>query len=371
MQLSKILRGNPEACGKVRGSVNHEVQGVFDIISEWDPPSRAQNGVVRMLLALRLRPRAQAIRVVALVDRSGTMAGEPLTRALELVAKLPECLAPGDRFSVLTFSSTTTIHVDNGAVTDSFSARAVISAGGASALEEALRVARQHLEAKPVVPCAIVVLTDGEPTTSAGRRLLDRSGVLGAIGTLLTGGAMVMIAPVRKPSRWGREFLAAARGAGATVSDTPLSAVDLANALVPARCARASTEAEVTLTLGLEPGFELVRAVLLAPEQRPVVREAAWEVTGPSMTRLKLGAVPTGGAVALLALDTPPAGVFNQNATPTKVGDVQRLCSSAATSDPPHSLELQYTPRGGPPAAGAEWAGFRAAVAPPPGGARP
>ena len=136
------------------------------------PPA---GGPVHVRISLRAsaeRPHERPRLAVHLaLDVSGSMQGEPLTRAKEAARHLVERLEPTDEFSLITFSSEAQVAVTSGMVGPRRSAieEAIDSAnnGGGTNIGEALALAYQqarvHEAGSQAVP-VVMLLSDGQPT---------------------------------------------------------------------------------------------------------------------------------------------------------------------------------------------------------------
>ncbi|MBU6422538.1 MAG: VWA domain-containing protein, partial [Chloroflexi bacterium] len=119
--------------------------------------------------AVEVRP----VDVVLLLDRSGSMSGQPMADAIAATATFLDLLGPRDRSALIGFS--TRAELLQPLTADRAAARATassITADGNTALYDAVALAARHLAeaGRPDARHAVVVLTDGNDTASSVRR---------------------------------------------------------------------------------------------------------------------------------------------------------------------------------------------------------
>ncbi|TNF35787.1 MAG: VWA domain-containing protein [Deltaproteobacteria bacterium] len=147
----------------------------IDLAARAVRPDAAQPGYVEARLSFASDPY-QALRppqdVVILLDRSLSMAGEPLERGRALVEGVLAELAPEDRFSLLTFNDKVTPIVGELATADDANIDLAqyglddVRASGRSNLQSAIDVAASLL--RDSRGGTLVLVTDGQPTAGAG-----------------------------------------------------------------------------------------------------------------------------------------------------------------------------------------------------------
>ncbi len=122
----------------------------------------------------RFRPQRD---VVVVVDRSLSMAGEPLNRARTLAEGVLAELEPGDRFELVTFNEFVVqsfgglVPAEDESLLRAFSDLAAMDASGRSNLAAALDAAADAVRTSP--GALVLLVTDGQPTVGAGYGLLD------------------------------------------------------------------------------------------------------------------------------------------------------------------------------------------------------
>ncbi|MEZ4268182.1 MAG: VIT and VWA domain-containing protein [Myxococcota bacterium] len=122
----------------------------------------------------RFRPQRD---VVVVVDRSLSMAGEPLARARNLAEGVLAELAPGDRFELITFNEFVVqsfgglVPAEDDTLLRAFTDLDSVEASGRSNLAAALDAAADVVRASP--GALVLLVTDGQPTVGAGYGLVD------------------------------------------------------------------------------------------------------------------------------------------------------------------------------------------------------
>jgi Ca-activated chloride channel homolog len=168
---------------------------------------------------------ALPLRAILLIDRSGSMYGTKLERAVEAAGLFARRLRAGDRLAILAFSRRAArVHAFGDDPARAPAALASVTAGGATSLYDALLVAANELvrargEARPETREVVIVLSDGEDTAS----LVEFEDVL---PVLRRSGALVYTVSLREGARgeWlgaSWPLLALARDTGARALGVP------------------------------------------------------------------------------------------------------------------------------------------------------
>jgi Ca-activated chloride channel family protein len=166
-----------------------------------------------------------SLRAVLLIDRSASMDGAKLGRAIEAAGLFASRLRPGDELEILAFNGRAArVHAFGDALEHVPAALASITADGRTSLYDALVVAANDLararqDALPDMREVIILLSDGEDTASLVGfdevlPLLRRSGALVYAVSLREGAA-------GEPLVAGWPLVAIARDTGARVLSVP------------------------------------------------------------------------------------------------------------------------------------------------------
>ncbi|MCB9730367.1 MAG: VWA domain-containing protein [Deltaproteobacteria bacterium] len=175
----------------------------LDLAARAARPDPEQPGYIETRFAFnedafdRFRP---ARDVVLVVDRSLSMAGEPMARARAMAEGVLAELGPDDRFELIAFNEFVIqsfgglVPADDDAVLEAFSDLGALEASGRSNLAAALDAAADAVRAD--AGAMVLLITDGQPTTGAGYGLLGLPA-----DTAFWGEHRVMVAHMNYPSR--------------------------------------------------------------------------------------------------------------------------------------------------------------------------
>jgi Ca-activated chloride channel family protein len=142
-------------------------------------PHEGQPGYVEARFAFnedsygRFRPQRD---VVVVVDRSLSMAGEPIARARALAEGVLAELAPTDRFELVMFNELVVqsfgglVAAEDDALAKAFADLGTLEAAGRSNLAAALDAAADAVRSSP--GAMVLLITDGQPTVGAGYGLV-------------------------------------------------------------------------------------------------------------------------------------------------------------------------------------------------------
>ena len=270
----------------------------------------ASDEVVHVLLELTAPPAPEVERlpldVALVIDRSGSMAGEPIEAVTQAVARLIRQAGPNDRIGVVSFDSDVQIVLPLGRHTDQSAIDAVlaIGPGGSTNLSGGWFSGRQMLAESPREGALrrVVVLTDGR--ANAGVRGTD------ALADMVSGGRVDSITTsfIGFGNDFDEELLAALADAGSgedyfcadadqaaavfedelgglarvvaqnlTVDIKPTAAVAVAGQLNDYPVTSIGDAGEVRLSIGDAYGSE-TRSVVLAFHLRPQAATGTFDV---------------------------------------------------------------------------------------------
>jgi VWFA-related protein len=126
-------------------------------------------------------PVSEPLAIALVVDVSGSMEGEPLDQAIAALRAFVTSLAPDDRAALISFGSSVILRQDftsdKAAISDTIG---TLQPEGNTALNDAVLYAVNQVAAQPVGRRAVIVMTDGKDTASAGtlEDAIARAGLL-------------------------------------------------------------------------------------------------------------------------------------------------------------------------------------------------
>jgi Ca-activated chloride channel homolog len=116
------------------------------------------------------------LNLCLILDRSGSMDGQPIEMVKRAAQKLVERLSPGDRITVVSFSHKAQVLVENQVITDPMVIQQQISrleASGGTAIDEGLRLGiEESAKGKKDAVSQLFLLTDGENEHGDNERCL-------------------------------------------------------------------------------------------------------------------------------------------------------------------------------------------------------
>jgi len=122
--------------------------------------------------------KEDSIAIVLIIDKSGSMKGEPLNKAQEAAVDFVQRLGQYDQAAVISFDNRVTIESDfSSSKNDLVSVIRGIQAGSDTALNDAVTKGLEHLEGNDSIRKALIVLTDGKEnrSTTTTEALLRRA----------------------------------------------------------------------------------------------------------------------------------------------------------------------------------------------------
>jgi Ca-activated chloride channel family protein len=251
---------------------------------EWNQPCRSQFGAATLYLGVRIQPRAaedaQPVHIVVLLDVSTSMDGVKLDNAKKAVKAVWEQLGPGDRLSLLTFSTRVTHRFDwaekgraNEATVNTSIDDCVVE--GVTLLGDGLHEAiRMSLRADTKGPRFIWLITDGDPTNAQGKRIVKPASLdsyLKLAAEAASQGLTVGALGLGDASHYRFQFLRdlADKGQGELCysPDPQELATKLA---VQLKAAKAVTATQGRIEVSLDQGAEVIAAARVSPDYMPL-----------------------------------------------------------------------------------------------------
>lgn len=280
------------------------------ILSPRKPAVSAQGGVLEVLVRVQAadqpnesQTKVSAKRLALVVDRSGSMSGEPLAEALRCVTHIAACMTPADQLSVVVYDDQVNVLLPLSTVKTSDAVRqavAGVESGGCTDLFAGWEVGAKQLEGG--VDSAIsrvILLSDGQ----ANRGLCEVSQIEKHCAELLARGVSTTTVGL------GRGFnedlmIAMARAGGGQqyygqTADDLFDSFDEELQLLQALCLR-----KLDLKLIPAPGviLEPLGQVQQNPDGSYRLSDLAWGSEAWLLLRLHLSPSATGSTRDLLAV---------------------------------------------------------------------
>jgi Ca-activated chloride channel homolog len=280
------------------------------ILSPRKPAVSAQGGVLEVLVRVQAaeqpiesQSKVSAKRLALVVDRSGSMSGEPLTEALRCVTHIASCMTPADQLSVVVYDDEANVLLPLSAVKSTDTVRqavAQVESGGCTDLFAGWEAGYKQLEGG--VDSAIsrvILLSDGQ----ANRGLCEVSQIEKHCAELLARGVSTTTVGL------GRGFnedlmIAMARSGGGQqyygqTADDLFDSFDEELQLLQALCLR-----KIDIKLIPAPGviLEPLGLVQQNPDGSYRLSDLAWGSEAWLMLRLHLSPCATGTKRDLLAV---------------------------------------------------------------------
>lgn len=126
-------------------------------------------------------PVSEPLAIALVVDVSGSMYGDPMDQAIAALRTFVASLGPNDRAALISFGSSVIMRqdftTDKAAISDTIG---TLQPEGNTALNDAVLYAVNQVAAQPVGRRAVIVMTDGKDTASAGplEAAIARAGLL-------------------------------------------------------------------------------------------------------------------------------------------------------------------------------------------------
>lgn len=253
---------------------------MLDVIAEWNQPCRGLAGATTLYLGLRIRPRAAGgevpVHVLVLLDVSTSMDGPKLNNAKRAVQTVWDQLRPGDRLSLVTFSTRVTPVLEwseKGRADEAEVLRAIsqCQVEGVTLLSSGLGQAIERAGQAPADdPRFIWIVTDGHPTNARGRLVqavepyLEAASQGAARG--LTIGALGLGDAADYRYQFLRDLADHGQGRFLYTPDPSRLSEELAEQLANAK---AVTATQGRVRVELEPGSNLLSAARVIPDYMP------------------------------------------------------------------------------------------------------
>ena len=165
------------------------------VLSPLKPAVPAQGGALEVLVRVQAPDQpadamatVRAKRLALVVDRSGSMAGPPLTEAMRCVSHIARCLTPGDALAVVVYDEQADVLLPLAPVRDADAvhhAVATVQSGGMTDLFAGWEAGARQLEGGVGATISrVILLSDGQ----ANRGLCELSAIEKQCARLLLGG---------------------------------------------------------------------------------------------------------------------------------------------------------------------------------------
>jgi Ca-activated chloride channel family protein len=285
--------------------------------------------------------------VLILLDVSGSMDGVKIDHARQAVESVWRQLRPGDRLSVVSFATKTTVVIDwsqKGIVSDDMIRNSlnICVADGITLLMEALAEGRRRISGCPSgEPRFIWLITDGQPTNAKGMVMEDLSSYLTAVGELESSGVTLGALGLGDATNYKADFLAdlANRGKG-SFCYAPQPA-DLETQLqAQLTDAKAVSCVNGRMLINLQKGYRVLSAARVVPEFCPLdllPEGDTWSIS--------IGAVSCPETVVMVEVATnAPFGISPGTYPIGNVNVQAKIGGQAISSKAP--LELEFAPPG-------------------------
>jgi Mg-chelatase subunit ChlD len=254
---------------------------MFEVKAKWNQSCRSLSGAATLYLGVRIRPvvasRAAPVHIVVLLDVSTSMDGEKLEQAKQAVQAVWEQLNPGDRLSLLTFSTRVGHCLDWAEKGCSRSAEVMAAienceVEGVTLLDDGLREAIALAGGAPATDSRFVwLVTDGNPTDRHGRKILDLDPYVAAATEAARQGVVVGALGLGDARNYRHQFLRdlADHGQGAFcyAPDPHQLAAKLSEQL---RSVEAVAATRGRIEASFEDGTNLLSAARVVPEYMPL-----------------------------------------------------------------------------------------------------
>ena len=293
------------------------------ILSPRKPAVSAQGGVLEVMVRVQAadqpiesQAKVSAKRLALVVDRSGSMSGEPLTEALRCVTHIASCMTSADQLSVVVYDDETNVLLPLSTVKSTDAVRqavANVESGGCTDLFAGWEAGSKQLEGGVESAISrVILLSDGQ----ANRGLCEISEIEKHCAELLARGVSTTTVGL------GRGFnedlmIAMARAGGGQqyygqTADDLFDSFDEELQLLQALCLR-------TLDLKLIPAPGVILEPLGQVQQNPDgsyrLSDLAWGSETWLMLRLHLSPSAVGGTKDLLAVSLQAQTLGGQTIT--------------------------------------------------------
>jgi len=280
------------------------------ILSPRKPVISAQGGVLEVLVRVQAvdqpkeaQAKVTAKRLALVVDRSGSMSGEPLTEALRCVTHIAGCMTPNDQLSVVVYDDQANVLLPLSKLSSADSVRqamAQVESGGCTDLFAGWEAGAKQLEGSVESAISrVILLSDGQ----ANRGLCEVTQIEAHCAELLARG--VSTTTVGLGRGFNEDLMIAMARAGGGQQYYGQTAADLYDSfdeelqLLQALCLR-----KVDIKLIPAPGviLEPLGLVQQNPDGSYRLSDLAWGSEAWLMLRLHLSPCAAGSTRDLLAV---------------------------------------------------------------------